>query len=46
MGHRHMAFPVTFLVHERRTRACWPFVDEPNDDHSVPRLDGLGGENW
>jgi hypothetical protein len=31
MGHRHMPFPVTFLFHERRTRACWPFVDEPND---------------
>lgn len=31
MGHRHTPFPVTFLIHERGTRACWPFVNEPND---------------
>jgi len=30
-GHRHMPFPVTFFVHERGTRARWPFANEPND---------------
>jgi hypothetical protein len=28
MGHRHMPCPVTFLVHERRTRACWLILQD------------------